>query len=108
MSTNSPSRLCFTSGLGELRCGDSLQWLTGLSDASVELVVADPPYGIGKAEWDTFESRQEYVLWARTWLEQDIEHNKVLDLHQLIIETEKQEQFGNRSCSLSMMHELED
>lgn len=29
---------------------------------------------------------------ARTWLEQDIEHNKVLDLHQLIIETEKQEQ----------------
>jgi len=70
LSSNSPSRLCFTSGLGELRCGDSLQWLTGLPDASVELVVADPPYGIGKAEWDTFESRQEYVLWARTWLEQ--------------------------------------
>jgi len=36
----------------------------------VRLVVADPPYGIGKAEWDTFGSRQDYVDWAREWLEQ--------------------------------------
>jgi len=55
---------------GELLCGDSLPWLQSLDDASVDLVVADPPYGVGKAEWDTFDSRKEYVRWARSWLEQ--------------------------------------
>ena len=56
--------------LGELFCGDSVQWLQTLEAGSVALVIADPPYGVGKAEWDTFESRKEYVRWARSWLEQ--------------------------------------
>jgi site-specific DNA-methyltransferase (adenine-specific) len=53
---------------GSLLQGDSIVWLASLPDASVQLVVADPPYGIGKAEWDTFASRQAYVDWARGWL----------------------------------------
>ena len=34
------------------------------------LVFADPPYNIKKAEWDTFESQQEYVAWSVRWIEQ--------------------------------------
>jgi site-specific DNA-methyltransferase (adenine-specific) len=60
----------FRTPLGELFCGDSLRWLATLDDASVDLVVADPPYGVGKAEWDNFDSRQDYVRWSRIWLEQ--------------------------------------
>lgn len=53
---------------GALYCGDSLAWLAGLPAASVRLVVADPPYGVAKAEWDTFASRKAYVDWSRRWL----------------------------------------
>ena len=60
----------FVTPLGRLIHGDSLAWLAGLPAESVRLVVADPPYGIGKAEWDTFESRTAYVDWARGWMEQ--------------------------------------
>ena len=56
--------------LGLLLCGDSLEWLGSLPDRSAHLVVADPPYGVAKAEWDTFASRQQYVAWSRQWLEQ--------------------------------------
>jgi site-specific DNA-methyltransferase (adenine-specific) len=56
--------------LGTLLQGDSLAWLETLPDASVDLVVADPPYGIAKAWWDTWASRQDYVRWARGWIVQ--------------------------------------
>src|SRR6266545_7286526 len=46
---------------GEIWVGDALAWLTILPTASVDLVFADPPYNIKKAEWDTFESQQAYV-----------------------------------------------
>jgi len=55
---------------GALYCGDSLAWLATLPADSVRLVVADPPYGVAKAEWDTFASREAYVAWSRTWLEE--------------------------------------
>ena len=41
-----------------------------MSDESVDLVFADPPYNIKKAEWDTFESQQAYVNWSLEWIEQ--------------------------------------
>ncbi len=40
--------------------GDCLPWLAGLPDGCADLLFADPPYGIGKAEWD-----HEFSL---TWL----------------------------------------
>ncbi len=61
--------LLLETDLGRLLHGDSLAWLASLPDASVDLVVADPPYGIAKAWWDTWDSRQDYVRWARGWLE---------------------------------------
>ncbi len=56
--------VAWSSALGELRRGDSLPWLSAMPDASVDLVVTDPPYGIGKAWWDTFDDRRAYVAWA--------------------------------------------
>jgi len=55
---------------GELWVGDAITWLSNLPDSSVDLVFADPPYNIKKAEWDTFESQQEYVEWSLKWIEQ--------------------------------------
>lgn len=55
---------------GEIWVGDAVAWLRTLPDESVDLVFADPPYSIKKAEWDTFESQQEYVAWSLRWIEQ--------------------------------------
>ncbi len=55
---------------GSIYVGDSLQWLASLASESVDLIVADPPYNINKAEWDSFESQQAYVDWSLNWIEQ--------------------------------------
>ena len=55
---------------GEIWVGDAITWLRSLESESVDLVFADPPYNIKKAEWDTFESQQEYVNWSLQWIEQ--------------------------------------
>ena len=55
---------------GAIYVGDSLQWLASLASESVDLIVADPPYNINKAEWDSFESQQAYVAWSLNWIEQ--------------------------------------
>ncbi len=55
---------------GEIWLGDAVLWLRSLANESVDLIFADPPYNIGKAEWDTFESQQAYVDWSLQWIEQ--------------------------------------
>jgi site-specific DNA-methyltransferase (adenine-specific) len=44
--------------------------LSSLETSSVDLVFADPPYNIQKAEWDTFESQEHYIQWSTLWIEQ--------------------------------------
>jgi len=39
----------------DLRLGDCLEEMKKIPDKSIDLVLTDPPYGIGKASWDTFE-----------------------------------------------------
>lgn len=53
---------------GELWHSDVLALLGRLDTASVDLVVTDPPYAIGKAEWDEFASLDVYVDWCDAWL----------------------------------------
>jgi site-specific DNA-methyltransferase (adenine-specific) len=55
---------------GKIWVGDAIAWLHTLESESVDLIFADPPYNIKKAEWDTFESQQAYVEWSLQWLEQ--------------------------------------
>ncbi|KAG8470429.1 hypothetical protein KFE25_008850 [Diacronema lutheri] len=47
--------------------GDCVQGMKALPDASVDLMIADPPYDIGvqKSGWDTVP---HYLEWSRTWL----------------------------------------
>ncbi|KOO34711.1 DNA adenine methyltransferase [Chrysochromulina tobinii] len=47
--------------------GDCVEGMKLLANASVDLVIADPPYdiGVGKAVWDTVP---HYMQWSRTWL----------------------------------------
>jgi site-specific DNA-methyltransferase (adenine-specific) len=55
---------------GSLWVGDTIAWLRSLPSESVDLVFADPPYNIKKAEWDSFESQEAYVKWSLQWIEQ--------------------------------------
>ena len=55
---------------GEIQVGDAVAWLRSFGSDSVDLIFADPPYNLKKAEWDTFESQQAYVNWSLTWIEQ--------------------------------------
>jgi len=55
---------------GKLFLGDSIKWLKTLETESVDLIFADPPYNIKKAEWDTFESQQAYIDWSMQWIEE--------------------------------------
>jgi site-specific DNA-methyltransferase (adenine-specific) len=53
---------------GQLFLGDSLKWLVSLESESIDLVFADPPYNIKKADWDDFESQEVYIAWSLRWV----------------------------------------
>ena len=55
---------------GCLYQGNSFDWLESLDDASVDLVFADPPYNIKKADWDNFDSQEKYIEWSIKWINQ--------------------------------------
>jgi site-specific DNA-methyltransferase (adenine-specific) len=62
--------LFYTHPNGQLWQGDSIEWLKSLEAESVDLVFADPPYNIKKADWDTFESQEKYIKWSMLWIEE--------------------------------------
>ena len=64
----SPKTLALDTEAGQLWRSDALELLRGLGDSSVDLVVTDPPYAIGKDAWDVFESIDSYVDWCDSWL----------------------------------------
>lgn len=53
---------------GKLYVGDSVAWMNSIESQSVDLVFADPPYNIKKADWDNFESREAYIAWSLRWI----------------------------------------
>lgn len=62
--------LFYSNPNGKIWVGDAATWLSTLEDGSVDMIFADPPYNLKKAEWDTFESQQAYVDWSLQWIEQ--------------------------------------
>ena len=44
---------------------DSINFLKKLPDASIQLVLIDPPYNLDMAHWDNFT---DYIEWAKPWL----------------------------------------
>lgn len=65
-----PFQVQYEHSNGCLYQGDSMSWLTSLDASSVDLVFADPPYNIRKADWDTFDSQEEYIRWSIQWVSQ--------------------------------------
>lgn len=55
---------------GALFTGDSIEWMKTINDESVDMVFADPPYNIKKADWDDFGSQERYIEWSMRWIEQ--------------------------------------
>ena len=45
-----------------------MEYMRTLPDKSFDVIVADPPYNIGKAEWDKWPSVEAYVADVMTWL----------------------------------------
>ena len=60
--------LYYTHPHGEIWIGDAIAWLRSLETESVDMIFADPPYNIRKAEWDSFESQAAYVEWSLEWI----------------------------------------
>ena len=55
---------------GKLYNEDVLTFFKTIKTSSVQLIFADPPYNIKKAEWDSFESQKEYVAWSMNWIKE--------------------------------------
>ncbi|MDR2694394.1 MAG: site-specific DNA-methyltransferase [Chitinispirillales bacterium] len=53
---------------GLLFTGNSIYWLKQLKTDSIDLIFADPPYNIQKADWDKFESQEQYIRWSLGWI----------------------------------------
>lgn len=60
--------LALTTTLGQLWRADAIDFLRSHATGSLDVVFADPPYAIGKARWDMFESEAAYVDWCDAWL----------------------------------------
>jgi site-specific DNA-methyltransferase (adenine-specific) len=67
---NSKPLLFYQHENGQLWQGDSITWLKSLRSESVDMIFADPPYNIKKADWDNFESQEEYIKFSMQWIEQ--------------------------------------
>jgi site-specific DNA-methyltransferase (adenine-specific) len=54
----------------DLRCGDAIALLKQLDDSSIDLIVADPPYNLGKDYGNNhdFKGFDEYIDFTRRWL----------------------------------------
>ena len=51
----------------ELIQGDCLEKMKDIPDGSVDLVLTDPPYNIGKAKWDKIP---DYINWCGKWIKE--------------------------------------
>lgn len=68
----------FKTELGSLYNIDVLQFLRSIDNESIDLIFADPPYNIKKAEWDSFQSQKQYVEWSMQWIK---EAHRILKPH---------------------------
>jgi site-specific DNA-methyltransferase (adenine-specific) len=57
-----------------LTCGDAIEEMMKLPDESIDLVIADPPYNLGKNYGNNQDrkSREEYELFTKNWLSQTV------------------------------------
>ena len=56
----------------KISCMDCMDFLDTVDDGSVDLAVADPPYNIGVAEWDRFESHGDFLEFTYGWIDKTV------------------------------------
>lgn len=61
MGADPSPQLILQTDHGRLLHGDGVAWLEACPPGSIDLVVADPPYAMGKAAWDRFPSLAAYL-----------------------------------------------
>ncbi len=47
---------------------DSINWLKHIPNGCIDMVFSDPPYNIGKEDWDVFKSQEQYIEWSMNWI----------------------------------------
>ena len=47
---------------------DCMEAMASMQDNSVDLVLTDPPYNIGKDSWDKWKTQESYVEWCGKWI----------------------------------------
>lgn len=54
----------------KLICGDSLELFSDIKDESIDLIISDPPYNLGKNYGNNFDniSFDEYLIFTKKWL----------------------------------------
>ena len=57
--------------LNRVFCEDALQGMSRIPNASVDLLIADPPYGLGKDYGNDSDklSADEYLRWTKKWVD---------------------------------------
>ena len=53
---------------GLLFQGDSIPWLRAISDKSVDLIFADPPFDSGRAKTSGYRAQEIYINWSMEWI----------------------------------------
>ena len=48
---------------------DCFDFLSRIKNGTVNLAVIDPPYNMSKADWDTFESQEEFLKFTFKWID---------------------------------------
>jgi len=48
---------------------DCFVFLNQVANNSVSLAVIDPPYNMGKADWDTFKSQEDFLNFTYKWID---------------------------------------
>ncbi len=51
---------------------DCFSFLSKVEDGTVDLALIDPPYNLGKGDWDTFESQEAFLDFTFSWLQEVI------------------------------------
>lgn len=54
----------------DLRCGDVLSLFQTVDDVSIDLIIADPPYNLGKNYGNNYDLKgfDEYIVFTKSWL----------------------------------------
>lgn len=64
------SHLYYDHPNGRLFLADCVELMKSFDNESVDLIFADPPYNIKKADWDYFKSQKEYIDWSMKWIKE--------------------------------------